>query len=56
VVYALAELDTGFTDNVVLLAHAKDDKPLTPNEAPFRIVNPGDKRPARWFVRSCRFR
>lgn len=49
VVYALAEVDPEFTDKVVLLAFAVDGKPLPNGEGPFRIVAPGDKRPARWI-------
>jgi hypothetical protein len=48
VVFALAELDTSFTDRTVLLADRKDGVPLAANEGPFRIVVPGERRPARW--------
>jgi hypothetical protein len=36
------------TDHVILLADTKDGQPLPPREGPFRIVVPGEKRPARW--------
>ena len=49
VVYALTELDPEFTDDVVLLATAVDGKPLPQGEGPFRIVNPSDKKHARWI-------
>lgn len=49
VVYALAEIDPEFTDEVVLLAFSVDGQPLPNGEGPFRIVAPGDKRPARWI-------
>jgi DMSO/TMAO reductase YedYZ molybdopterin-dependent catalytic subunit len=50
-VYALAELDAGFGDGTVILADRRDGKPLDAKEGPFRIVAPGDKRPARWVRR-----
>jgi hypothetical protein len=30
------------------LADTKDGQPLPPREGPFRIIVPGEKRPARW--------
>jgi hypothetical protein len=48
VVYALAELDAGFTDNAVLVADRRDGKPLDAAEGPLRLVAPAEKRPARW--------
>jgi hypothetical protein len=48
VVFALAELDTAFTDRVVLVADRRDDQPLAPTEGPLRLVIPGEKRHARW--------
>src|SRR5262249_46171945 len=53
VVFALAELDSAFTDREVLLADRRDGKPLSEEEGPLRIVVPGEKRPARW-VRQVR--
>jgi DMSO/TMAO reductase YedYZ molybdopterin-dependent catalytic subunit len=47
-VFALAELDPEITDRVILLADTKDGQPLSPREGPFRIIVPGEKRPARW--------
>jgi DMSO/TMAO reductase YedYZ molybdopterin-dependent catalytic subunit len=47
-VFSLAELDSELIDRVVLLADTKDGQPLPPREAPFRIIVPGEKRPARW--------
>jgi len=47
-VFALAELSPDFTDRVILLAETKDGQPLPAREGPFRIVVPGEKRPARW--------
>ena len=48
VVFALAELDPGFTDRVILLADRADGQPLDSKTGPFRIVVPGEKRMARW--------
>jgi hypothetical protein len=48
VVYALAELDPAFATREIILADKRDGKPLDAKEGPFRIVAPGDKRPARW--------
>jgi DMSO/TMAO reductase YedYZ molybdopterin-dependent catalytic subunit len=48
VVFSLAELNPELTDRVIVLADAKDGQPLPPREGPFRIIVPGEKRPARW--------
>ena len=48
VVFAPAELDSAFTDKVVILAYAKDGSPLDASEGPFRVIAAGEKRPARW--------
>jgi hypothetical protein len=47
-VYAIAELDAGFTDQMILLADRRDGKPLLPDTGPWQIVVPNDKRAARW--------
>ena len=49
VVFALAELDPDFATREIILADKRDGKPLGEKEGPFRIVAPGDKRPARWI-------
>ena len=56
VVYSLAEIDPDFTDQVILLATAKDGQPLENGEGKFRIITPNDKKPARWIreVRSIK--
>ncbi len=46
--FALPELDDAFTDRVTVLADQVDGRPLPPEEGPFRIVVPGEKRGARW--------
>jgi DMSO/TMAO reductase YedYZ molybdopterin-dependent catalytic subunit len=47
-VFALAELDPGFTDRLVILADTRDGKPLPAAEGPLRLILPDEKRPARW--------
>jgi hypothetical protein len=47
-VFALAELDSASTDLRVLLADARDGRPLTGDEGPLRLIAPGDKYPLRW--------
>lgn len=49
VVYALPEIDPEFTSNTVLLATHVDGEPLPGGEGPFRLVNPLDRKPARWI-------
>jgi hypothetical protein len=47
--FALAEVDPAFAVREIILADKRDGKPLDAREGPFRIVAPGDKRPARWI-------
>ncbi len=47
-VFALAELDPGFHDNVPILTQQCNGKDLDAKEGPLRIIAPADKRPARW--------
>ncbi|HSS21793.1 MAG TPA: molybdopterin-dependent oxidoreductase [Pyrinomonadaceae bacterium] len=47
-VFALPELDPAFTDQVIILADHRDGKPLSPEEGPWRIVVPNEKREGRW--------
>ena len=47
VVFSVGELDPGLTDGQVLLADKANGKPLFGDNGAFRIVAPGDKRPAR---------
>jgi hypothetical protein len=49
VAFALAEVDAAFAVREIILADKRDGKPLDAREGPFRIVAPGDKRPARWI-------
>jgi DMSO/TMAO reductase YedYZ molybdopterin-dependent catalytic subunit len=47
-VFALAELDAGFTDRVIVIAHQVDGKPLPNEYGPLQLIVPGEKRPSRW--------
>jgi len=49
VAFALAEVDPAFASREIILADKRDGKPLDAREGPFRIIAPGDKRPARWI-------
>lgn len=49
IVLSLLEFDPATTDTRVILVDRKDGKRLDKNEAPYRIVIPGDKRPIRWI-------
>ena len=48
VVYSIAEIDPAINDNRIILADTLNGKPLGEHEGPFKIVAPGEKRPARW--------
>ena len=47
VLFSLAELDPGFTNNDIIVADTIDGKPLFAYQGPFRIVAPKDSRGAR---------
>jgi hypothetical protein len=47
VVFSLAELDCEFVDSDVIVADTMNGASLGPNQGPFKIVAPHDKRPAR---------
>jgi DMSO/TMAO reductase YedYZ molybdopterin-dependent catalytic subunit len=49
VAYSIAEVDPGFSNQVVLVADQRDGKPLLPDTGPLQIVVPNDKRAARWM-------
>jgi len=50
VVFGLSDLDPTLGNTTVLVIDTRDGKPLD-KDGPFRLLVPGDKRPARW-VRS----
>ncbi len=47
-VFALPELDSLFTDRVILLADVCDGKPLPEKNGAFQMIVPDEKRHARW--------
>ena len=47
IVLALSELDPSLGGKRILLADRVDGKPLPADEAPWRLIIPGDQRPAR---------
>ncbi|SFD02440.1 Oxidoreductase molybdopterin binding domain-containing protein [Chitinophaga sp. CF118] len=47
VVFSLAELDNNFTDRIVILSDMMDGKPLPEGKGPYKLVVPGEKKPAR---------
>jgi hypothetical protein len=48
VIFSLAELDAQLGNEQVMLADTQDGHPIA-KDGPYRIVVPGDKRPARWI-------
>jgi hypothetical protein len=48
VVFALAELDASIGDKHVFLVNRAEGAALAPDEGPWRLVVPADRRPARW--------
>lgn len=55
VLFSLAELDSGFTDRVVILADEFEGKPIPDGKGPFRLVVPGEKKPARSSMQVIEF-
>lgn len=51
VVLAIPEFDPAFTDRVVVLADKEDGEALAANLGPYRLIVPGDKKPARSVMR-----
>jgi len=49
VIFSIAELDAGFTDQIILLADRRDGKPLDAKSGPLQIVVPHEKRAGRWI-------
>ena len=48
VVFSLAELDSGILDSDIIVADTTNGESLAPQQGPFRLVAPHEKRPARW--------
>ena len=55
-VFALAELDSEFTDRVVLLADRRDEKPLDAHAGPLQVIVPGEKKFGRWVRQVIRIK
>lgn len=55
VLFSLAELDPNFTDRVIILADQIDGKPLPLTKGLFRIIVPGEKKPARCIFEVTHF-
>nr|WP_293840154.1 molybdopterin-dependent oxidoreductase [uncultured Arsenicibacter sp.] len=49
VLFALPELDPDFASRSIILADSVDGAPLGSGVGPYRIVVPGEKKPARWI-------
>ena len=49
VLFSLPEVDSTFASRVIILADKMDGQPLPAGKGPFRIVVPGEKKPARWI-------
>lgn len=49
VLYALPEIDPEFTTRTIILADSVDGAPLAKGVGPYRMVVPGEKKPARWI-------
>jgi hypothetical protein len=47
VLFALAEMDTALSKKTIILATQADGNPLPAGKGPFRLVVPGEGRPAR---------
>ena len=47
VLFSLAEIDSSFTDRIIILADSLEGNPLPADKGPFRLVVPGEKKPAR---------
>lgn len=56
IIFALAELDSGFTNKTILVADRKNGAPIDAMEGPFRIIVPDEARPARWAKQVVRIR
>ncbi len=48
VLFALPELDPDFATQPIILADSVDGTPLPAGVGPYRVVVPGEKKPARW--------
>ncbi|GAB3880984.1 molybdopterin-dependent oxidoreductase [Spirosoma agri] len=49
VLFALPEIDPEFATRTILLADSVDGSPLPKGVGPYRVIVPGEKKPARWI-------
>ncbi|QHV96781.1 molybdopterin-dependent oxidoreductase [Spirosoma endbachense] len=49
VLFALPEIDPEYATRTILLADSVDGSPLPQGVGPYRVVVPGEKKPARWI-------
>jgi DMSO/TMAO reductase YedYZ molybdopterin-dependent catalytic subunit len=49
VLFALPELDPEFATRTIILADSVDGAALASGTGPYRVVVPGEKKPARWI-------
>lgn len=49
VLFALPEIDADFATRTIILADSVDNAPLPQGVGPYRMVVPGEKKPARWI-------
>lgn len=56
IIFALAEVDSGFTNKVILLADKKNGAAIDAMEGPFRLIVPDEARPGRWAKQVTRIR
>jgi hypothetical protein len=56
VVFALSELDAGFTERIILLADKREGQPLSEKEGKYRIVIPDEKKQGRWVHQVVSFK
>lgn len=56
VLFSLAEIDTSFTDKLIILADKIDGDNLDANKGPFRLIVPGERKPARSAYQVVEFR
>ncbi len=47
VLFSLAEIDSSFTERNVIIAYESEGKSLPSDTGPFKLVVPGEKKPAR---------
>lgn len=49
VVFALPELDSAFTKQVIFLADRRDGQPLSGDQGPYQVIVPNEQKHARWI-------